>query len=530
MRRPGATPFAIRFGLESDPLSPAILVAVFVAAAPKVEVGPPKLGVFIVVDQLGSADLEALQLTDFGGLESRGARFDAWYDNLATETAPGHATLSTGAGVPTHGICANEWMLDAKGKNAIDDPGAQVLGAKEGIGKSARFLEAPTLGDTLKTRFPKSKVISMGGKDRAAILMAGPSADLALWYETATGRYTTSKAYADVLPAWAAAMVDLPARSFATAQWSPIPDGGATRVDDSRPGESRPEGFDVVFPHDLKSLTEAQRPKAYRLTPTSVSDLFKLAIAAIDGEQLGKRGTPDLLWISISATDYAGHNWGPGSAEKVDLLERLSDELRAFNQTLDAKLGKTGWSMVVSSDHGAAPLVEAGAAAKLKTARISTDTLMTAAKNAVGAKLAARVLAIATPHVYLDEKGLNADEKAKLRAAVTFGLSTVPGVRIPGAAEALAVRSNYEDRCGTVLFDLNAYFVFGGGFDAGTDHSSGNAYDRRVPLFVIGPGVKPGRNFTPVEPQDAAPTLAAMMGISPPERSEGRPVQRHLRP
>ncbi len=507
----------------------AILVAVLLGAAPKVEAAPPRLGVFVVVDQLGSADLEALQLSDFGGLESRGTRFDAWYDNLSTETAPGHATLSTGAGVPTHGICANEWMLDAKGRNAIDDPGQQVLGAKEGIGKSARFLEAPTLGDTLKSRFPKSKVISVSGKDRAAILLAGPTADLALWYEPAIGRYTTSKAYAAELPAWAAAQADLPGRSFATAQWSPLPDGGASRVEDARAGESRPDGFDITFPHDLKSLPEAQRAKAYRLTPTSVSDLFKLALAAIDGEQLGKRGTPDLLMISISAADYAGHNWGPGSAEKIDLLERLSGELRAFNQTLDAKFGKTGWSMVVSSDHGAAPLVEASAALKLKTARISTDALMTAAKAAVGPKLSARVIAIAPPHVYLDEKGLTVDEKARLRAAVTLGLSTVPGVRIPGSAEALALRSNYEDRCGTVLFDLNAYFVFGGGYDAGTDHSSGNAYDRRVPLFVVGPNVKAGRNFTPVEPQDAAPTLAAMLGIAPPERAEGRPVQRHFR-
>src|SRR5438128_2356502 len=85
---------------ETDSMITLLAAAsVALAAAPPEPSKPPRLGVFIVIDQLGASELEALALdgeTDFGGLEARGAaRFEALYPYVGTETGPGHATLST---------------------------------------------------------------------------------------------------------------------------------------------------------------------------------------------------------------------------------------------------------------------------------------------------------------------------------------------------------------------------------------------------------------------------------------------------
>jgi hypothetical protein len=495
--------------------------------------GSPRLGVVVVIDQLGSADLETLELLgepDFGGLEARGAaRFDAWYDHLATETGPGHATLSTGASPWVHGICANDWFVGTTPTYCVSDDAAPELGAPK-VGRSARFLEAPTLGDTLKARSPTSKVVSISVKDRAAILMGGPSADVALWYEPELGRFTTSKAYADALPAWASKLAAAPERAFENGVWSPLPGGAALKTVDARAGEASPEGFGPVFPHDLRSVKSKKQAKAYRATPDAVTDTFALAVAALDGEQLGKRGVPDLLWVSISTTDYAGHTWGPGSTEKVDLLQRTSQALRAFTQALDAKLGPDGWALVLSADHGAAPIPEQLTTLKIRAGRVKQGELQKAIRAELPPEFSTRVLGVAPPHVFLDERGLRPEELVRLRDGVARGLTHVEGVQSLSGLEDGVRRAKFEGRCGAVGFDLKPYFVFTEDqHTGGTDHASGNAYDRRVPLFVLGPGVVAGRDATPVNPSDAAPTLARLLGIAPPERAEGRPIVRAWR-
>lgn len=513
-------------------MTSAWLLAVALAATPAPK---PRLAVIVVVDQLGSADLEALEWAghaDFGGLAARGAaRFDAWYGALCTETGPGHATVSTGAEPSTHGICANDWYVDGRPTYCVADAEAPVLGLADGPGRSAHFLAAPTLGDTLKTRSPASRVVAISVKDRAAILLGGRSADVVLWYEPQLGRFTTGAAWATALPAWAEPLAALPQRAFSEARWSPLPGGIAARLEDARPGEGAPDGFGPVFPHDLKALPEAKRPKAYRLTPSSVEDVFRLGRAALDGEQLGRRGVPDLLWLSISATDYAGHNWGPGSAEKVDLLERTSAELRSFTRLLDARLGRDGWVLAVTGDHGAAPLPEVAAHARLPSGRVRSDQLVRAARSGLTAALAPRVLGANAPNVFLDERGLSAAERERLRAAVTAGLGQVVGVQLPEPDAPLTAHSRFGDRCGAALFDLAPYYVFGGdGYTTGVDHASGNAYDRRVPLFFLAPGLPAVRSSAPLAVKDVAPSVAAALGLPPPDRSDGVPLQQRFEP
>src|SRR5512143_2456858 len=74
----------------------------------------PRLVVIIVVDQLRADLLERFHdkfgPNGFRLLMERGAYFPScYYDYADTRTAPGHATLLTGAYADGHGIMSNRW-------------------------------------------------------------------------------------------------------------------------------------------------------------------------------------------------------------------------------------------------------------------------------------------------------------------------------------------------------------------------------------------------------------------------------------
>src|SRR5437763_12593805 len=100
----------------------------------------PKLIVIIVIDQFRGDYLERYR-DQFGEGGFRlfldhGAYFpDCRYDYANTRTAPGHATLFTGAYSSGHGIMANEWW-DPQTKRevtSVEDANTRIVGiANEG--------------------------------------------------------------------------------------------------------------------------------------------------------------------------------------------------------------------------------------------------------------------------------------------------------------------------------------------------------------------------------------------------------------
>ena len=95
----------------------------------------PKLVVVIVIDQFRGDYLERYR-DKFGEggfrlLIDHGANFtDCNYDYANTRTAPGHATLFTGAYTNGHGIVANEWW-DPKKKRmvtSVEDDDTKLVG------------------------------------------------------------------------------------------------------------------------------------------------------------------------------------------------------------------------------------------------------------------------------------------------------------------------------------------------------------------------------------------------------------------
>lgn len=529
------------------PVLATTLVATAAHAAPR-----PRLGVLVVFDQLRVIDVDRLEPAfgpgGFGGLGALGAaRFDVRYPCAATETGPGHATLATGASPAIHGITVNGWYEGDKVHYVVDDNAFPVLGASDGHGKSPFALKAGTLGDALRSEYGKAaRVVTISVKDRAAILTGGRATDLAIWFDPAVdgGRYTTSKAYRAELPAWLADLGKaLPTAAMAGGTWSPLPWPKAPkgvellRPADDRPGEGGAQyGLTGTFPHDLKDVPAELRAKAYRGSPQSLDDLVTLALRAVDEESLGKDLIPDLLVVSFSATDYVGHFFGPVSLEHAEILRRADLALRTLVKGLSKRLGRDGFVLAVSSDHGSTPVPEQLTQDGIPAGRVAYSAVTTTAADAIVKALSdpnakSRVVGFSPPHLYLRVDDLPAAEQMRAKSAVKAAVRAMAGVggvidlEDPADAtepyRAFYATCRVPGRSGQLLVRQEPRWLFTDGDFTGTDHGTPYSYDRRVPAWLVGAGVRAGRYTPDGDARDIAPTLAFMLGVAPPDSAEG---------
>ncbi|HEY0082123.1 MAG TPA: alkaline phosphatase family protein, partial [Pyrinomonadaceae bacterium] len=163
----------------------------------------PRLLLVIVVDQFRADYFERFGdlFAANGGLRRLARDGAQWtnanFDHMPTYTAPGHATIMTGAWPSETGIIANDWYDREVGRivsNASDPEDKpdrarwQLFGGGAGErASSPRRLIASTLGDELRLVNARSKVIGISVKDRGALLPAGRHANAAYWFSPLTG-------------------------------------------------------------------------------------------------------------------------------------------------------------------------------------------------------------------------------------------------------------------------------------------------------------------------------------------------------
>jgi len=80
-------------------------------------------------------------------------------------------------------------------------------------------------------------------------------------------------------------------------------------------------------------------------------------------------------------------------------------------------------------------------------------------------------------------------------------------------------RSFHPERSEDVAIVTKPY-VFVSKYLTGTTHGTPHLYDRHVPLFVYGPGIRPGIRKDSVTPQAAPVILSQGLGIKPPRGAE----------
>jgi predicted AlkP superfamily pyrophosphatase or phosphodiesterase len=522
------------------------------AAAPR-----PRLVVLIVVDQLPSWSFDRDAELTRGGIRrllDRGVFYRrARYPFASTYTAAGHAALATGAPPAVTGILANKWYGPDRSKKIYStrDPDAPLLAIPglaapaDGAGASPRQLLVDGVADVLiRETGGAGKAVSVGLKARAALFALGRKPTLAVWYQPSLPGMTTSRWFADEPPAWLVALAaDHPVKALFDEVWTPRDPAllaRATGLADDAPGEGGAYGLGATFPH---ALADSDNPgKAFRSTPAGTDYTIDAALAAVDGEKLGADQVPDILAVCLSPHDYAGHDWGQESWERLDLFLRMDDSIGRLLDGLDQRVGADRYAVVLTSDHGVTRMVEQSRAVGKDARRVRIEELAAIAERAASSVLGKGdwVAAMTVPTVYMSNAFAEqpAERRSAALDAVAAAIDALPHVDYAGRSDALT--GNCEDRDGVEAMACRSLhpnrsgeiFVAAGPdclctsaeYTTGTSHGSANPDDTDVPVIVAGPGIAPRVVDELVSALQVAPTLAKLLGVPPPAAATALPL------
>lgn len=516
----------------------------------------PKLVVGLVVDQMRWDYLYRYANRYGAGGFNRMLREGFSCENnqityIPTVTAAGHTGIYTGSVPSIHGIAGNDWTVQATGKSmyCTDDPTVKTVGSTSDAGEmSPKNLLATTITDELRlaTNF-KSKVIGIALKDRGGILPAGHSANAAYWYDDLTGNWITSTYYMEALPNWVNNFNSQKiAEKYIKQDWNtlyPISTYTQSTADDNLyegklRGETAP-----VFPHLTSKMLNGNF-SAIRNTPYGNSITLDFAKDAIKNEELGKDDITDFLAVSLSSTDYVGHQYAINSIEVEDTYLRLDKDIEAFFKTLDATVGKGQYTVFLSSDHGAAHnpkfLTDHKIPAQLWDGRTILNNLNTELEKEF--KQPKLVLGFGNYQVNLNNP-LIASSKLNLseikqfainflskQEGVTFvvDMEKISSASLPDAIKSKIIAGYNKDRSGAIQILLKPGW-FQGYSATGTTHGSWNPYDTHIPLVFMGWGIKQGTLNRPTSMADIAPTIAALLHIQEPNGNVGEVIEEVLK-
>ena len=534
----------------------------------------PKLVVILVIDQFRGDYLERYRddlkaPNGFNLFLKQGAYFDdCMFDYGNTKTAPGHATIGTGAYTDGHSIGSNEWWDLSRNTDRVissvederyrlvgtfDDLPAPPLGTPlptaARIGSSPRNLEATTIGDEVRLATGgQSRVYGVSLKDRAAILPAGQSANAAYWIDNATGRFVTSTYYMPELPAWVTAF------------------------------NKGPRVKQAVKEAGLEDTTQF-----YALVgrmPAANAYELDFARELIDKEHLGEGKTTDVLTVSLSANDISGHQMGPDSTAEREMVSGLDRDLDRFFTALDKKVGLANVVVAFTADHGIAPIPSTAARLGISAASLNLEVFTEKMETALnerfspGGETHYLMTTQELPYMQLDPRAFKKAKVSEEAAEDAFEelapsvvkslgapetapnsnktdeatqkyadsrLRTDPKVvflrtrlelaagKLPPTEFGQIIAHSYTDKFGWfVMMVPQAYQMeFLNGIQ--TTHFSPWSYDRHVPLGFFGVEFVPGLYRGPAAPVDIATTLASLLGVNRPSAAVGRVLTEALK-
>lgn len=535
--------------------------ALSVVAADKTAVvkdSKPKLVVVLVVDGLPQEQIVRYR-DQFGeGGLRRMLDQGAWYSQAhqahgVTLTAVGHSAVLTGAYPYQHGIIANEWV----DKNTLEqmycteDKAHTYIGeeTKKGAGTSPANLRVATVGDELRyATGNQSKVVTVSGKDRGAILLAGKTGT-AYMYMSKTGRFASSTYYMQQHPAWVTKYHEgNPQNRFYGQAWKPLlPDSAYKNDVPDNMVATEDKGMPITY--GSSSGKEDAEYYGKLLTGPFVDEMtLDFARAAIEGEQLGSNpaGVTDMLGISLSSHDYVNHAFGPESRMSHDHLQRLDRMLAKFFSYLDKKVGLNNTIVLLTADHGFPNVPEISKTMQRDAGRVDGKALVDDVNQVLLKKFGVDKLVskwsgptMLLNYALIEEKNLKA---ADVENAASAFLLTRPGIAqvftrtqleqgaLPDTRLGkLMQRAWHRQISGDLMLVAKPYWYFGSG-KSGTSHGSPYAYDTNVPLMIMGaPWIRPGYYSQYAEVVDIAPTLAHILQLRPTAAADGRVLTEALK-
>jgi predicted AlkP superfamily pyrophosphatase or phosphodiesterase len=305
---------------------------------------------------------------------------------------------------------------------------------------------------------------------------------------------------------------------------------------DDRPYETDLRGYGRTFPHRFGALGNKLLYTQLVASPRGDQLLSDFSKALIDNEDLGQDGVPDYLSVSFSGVDAVHHFFGPSSLESEDMLLQTDRTLADLLAFVDQKVGLQHTLIVLSADHGFAELPEYKTELGFDAGRLTTDIVFAAAKRIAEERYGQDGLVkfYYRPFVYLDNEVLTSAglDKDVVSAVLAEALTREPGIHLAISTDNVEaapeskllgqIRNNIHPiRSGDIYVVQAPYwFNFDKGPVAGM-HGSPWSYDTHVPLIFAGSRIDSQIVYRPVQPADLAPTLAALLGMSPPASAQG---------
>jgi hypothetical protein len=296
--------------------------------------------------------------------------------HLDTETSVGHIAIGTGAYPYQHGIVSNSFFLASLGKRS------SLLGPD----RSPIFINSPSLSDTWDLQTGnKALILSYAYADRASFGMAGHGAlyaggdkDLALYYNSQTGLPKTHESFFS-LPEYLknhSIKPYLDIQVDAKGQWL----------------EHKVDNFEHINNTPAQAKYDA--------------DLF---IKMIENEPVGQDEIADLLYLTLKSSDACGHAFGMETVECGQVFAEQDRQAQRVIEAFEKKVGKEHGVVILTADHGGAPLVELSGGH-----RISANPLKAALNQALdkldnGIPL---VQDLTASQIYLEENELRRNGKS----------------------------------------------------------------------------------------------------------------------
>ncbi len=470
----------------------------------------PKLVVGVVVDQMRwdylSRYYDKFSDDGFKRLIDKGYSCNNCLINyVPTITAIGHTSAYTGTTPAFHGICGNTFYIDGQRVYCTSDTTVQTVGVPGTRGQhSPHNLLSTTIGDQLRlhTDF-RSKVVGVSYKDRAAILPAGHSANAAYWLDTKNLCFVSSTYYMDRLPDY------------------------AQQVNDA-----------------IKKNKEAQKAGSrIGYTPLCGTLTTDMAIAALQGEQLGKGDATDMLCVSYSQTDVIGHEWGTRGERTDEVYLELDKDLARLLKALDAQVGEGNWLLFLTADHGAAHNWRFMREHNMPAGPIYISRLQQSIDSLCAAQLGAtkRVVAdIMDYRVFLDRASIGKQglDVQKVKDCIVAWLRTLPAVVTAVDYDAIRTTSlpqlltdrllmgYHPRRSGDIVFIPEPqYYSWGDNtVPTHTTHGEWNPYDAHIPLLFCGWHIGHGATSREVHINDIAPTVCQLLHIQQPNACSGKAI------
>ena len=271
-----------------------------------------------------------------------------------------------------------------------------------------------------------------------------------------------------------------------------------------------------------------------------------MAVAALQGENLGKGKTPDMLCVSYSQTDVIGHEWSTRGEHTDEAYLELDKDIARLLKALDEQVGDGNYLVFLTADHGAAHNFQwmqdhglnGGAWNMWQDIAPQLEAYL---KEKLGEAANLKVIAsvnsyrIFLDRAYIAQQGLDYEKVketivtfAKTAPHVVFAVDfeKIQNASLPDLLRQRALMGYHPRRSGDILLILEpGWYEFGkGSSPIGTTHGEWNPYDAHIPLLFYGWKVAHGSTSREVHITDIAPTVTQLLHIQQPNACVGEAI------